>query len=387
MNRASYDLFCESVKKARELHTVPIYAAGDDTYVMTLGQAAPRDFEAVSERLYAKAAKAARSYAVGENRFVWVEADDGYEGAYEIPSMREIRLIRRFGACLLPERLTEEHCFGKEKTLIQLCPDDDAGNFGMGYLVCLGDGHFVMYDGNGDLGGMADKLYGYLERYTPCGKTPVIDAWLITHFHWDHVTGLYDFSKKYNTRVRLRNFLVNFPELEAVDLRERGPNTEFYARWWPKIREKFKEAAVWKLHTGLSTTIGDVRIEVLLTHEDHGFGGLRANDTSVVTTLSVNGKKLFFPGDLENQKPCALLHNMYGGYLKSDVYQAAHHGWGTEALCFYDDVDAPVVLWPLRLRDWDTIQQFPATRRMTAEMEAGKRRFLLSRREDIHLSF
>ena len=78
-----------------------------------------------------------------------------------------------------------------------------------------------------------------------------------------------------------------------------------------------------------------------------------------------------------------MLAGRYGDYLKSDWYQAAHHGWDTEALAFYPFVNAPDVLWPLRKRDWERIQSFPATQVMVQEMTAQKRRFHIAWEDDI----
>ena len=92
----------------------------------------------------------------------------------------------------------------------------------------------------------------------------------------------------------------------------------------------------------------------------------------------LNGKKIFFPADIEYDAPCKAMHDMYGSYLKSDYYQVSHHGWNSEALYFYDDVDAQNILWPVRYRYWDMIQQFKATQRLTEELNAEKRSFFMT---------
>ena len=385
---SQFETLCSAASQFDALRRMPLYYSGDDTFVMTAENTSLEDFLRIADDIKEGSAEEdIRESAIGENKFLYVGKDEGYEGAYYIPCRREVRMVKRLSGALVPQRLTDKDSFGSKKKLIQLCPDDNFGNFGMGYIISLGEGHFIIYDGNGDPGGMAEKILGYLLADTPEGQKPIIDAWFITHFHWDHVAAMFDFAKKYADRVEVRNLLANFPDLSAVYIKERGPNTEFYARWFPKILECFSTAKVWKLHTGQSYFVGDVRVEVLLTHEDVYPEKLRSNDTSTVTMMYINGKKIFFPGDIEYEKACKLIHDMYGSYLKSDYYQVSHHGWGSEALYFYDDVDAPVFLWPLRKRDWEIIQQFPATKRMTAEMNEGKREFLVTRDDDHILEF
>ena len=230
---------------------------------------------------------------------------------------------------------------------------------------------------------MAEKILGTLVENTPEGCTPVVDTWIITHPHWDHVASVIDFGRKYLDRATVRNILANitpYDNLRPWD-KMRAYNTEFYAKRYDELRSVYKGSAIWKVHTGQRFDIADVRLEILSCHEDVPIP-MSVNDTSLVTIVYVNGKKIFFPADIEGEIPCALLHDAYGSYLKSDYYQAAHHGWGTEALRFYDDVDAPVVLWPLKKDNWERLQKFPATQRMVRDIEEKAREFLITIDDD-----
>ncbi len=388
MCNQSFDELTKVAEKIKKLNSMPVYFSGDDTFVTSKENAIYEDFLNICNEIKSGSSlDDIYEYSMGENSFCWVRKSEGYEGAYYIPCRQQVRMVKRLSGELLPNTLTEEKIFGESKKLIQLCPDDNAANFGMGYIVCLGKGHFIVYDGNGDLGGMADKIYGYLVENTPKGQMPVVDAWFVSHIHWDHVAAMLDFASKYADKVMVKNLLANFPALHNIYIKERGMNTDFYARWWPKILKYFENAKVWKLHTGQSFYVGDVKIEVILTHEDVYPATLYPNDTSTVTMMYINGKKIFFSADIEFEVSCKLIHDMYGSYLKSDYYQASHHGWNSEALLFYDDVDAPNVLWPVRYRYWDTIQQFAATRRMTEELNQNKRKFFMTISEDNIIEF
>lgn len=378
MESITFNSFSKVADSISALQKTPIYYSGDDTYVMNIGNASREDYLGVISEIEAGTCLSTRVRRINDNEFFWAQKSEGYEGAYYIPAYRQVRMIKSMHGELAPLSLTERSSFEGAKKLIQLCPDDEASNFGMGYILCLGEGHFVIYDGNGDSGDMAGKIYDYLTRNTPDGQLPIIDAWFVSHVHWDHVTALLDFSKKYADKVELRHLLANFPALHNLYIKERGPNTDFYARWWPEILKNFPQARVWKIHTGQRIEIGDAAIEVLLTHEDVQPATMYPNDSSTVTMMYVNGKKIFFPADIEYDAPCKAMHDMYGSYLKSDYYQVSHHGWNSEALYFYDDVDAPNILWPVRYRYWEMIQQFKATQRLTEELNAEKRSFFMT---------
>lgn len=388
MKKSSFEVLSDVANQINELRKEPVYFSNDDTFVMNIENASYEDYLSVCDEIKNGCLQEnVYTHTMNDNQFTWVRKDIGYEGAYYIPCRHQVRMVKRLSGEMVPESLTKEASFGASKKLIQLCPDDKADNFGMGYIVCLGMGHFIIYDGNGDLGDMAGKIYKYLVDNTPEGQKPIIDAWFITHLHWDHVAAMFAFAKDYADKVEVRNILANFPAHHNIYIKERGMNTDFYARWWPKILGWLPDAKVWKVHTGQCFTVGDVKIEILLTHEDVYPATIYPNDSSTVSIMYINGKKIFFAGDIEYEAPCKLIHDMYGSYIKSDYYQASHHGWNSEALYFYDDVDAPNVLWPVRYRYWEMIQQFRSTQRLTDDLNQGKRRFFMTIDEDATIEF
>ena len=275
--------------------------------------------------------------------------------------------------------------FGKMKTVTQIAPNDEAKNFGMCYVFALGEGHFLIYDGLGDRGGDEDKIYASLRSSTPEGQKPIIDAWILTHPHFDHIAGVWKFALKYHDAVEVRNFVMNMLPPYRYPMQLWKEAAACHARWLPEIFNSFPEAKIQKAHTGQTFSVGDARVEVLYTQEE--FSGFEApmNDTSLVTRVFLGGKTLIFPADISGDAECRWIHDLYGSYLKSDFYQLAHHAWDTEVLHFYYDIDPTDMLWPLRARDWDRERMwtFPATQVYKAEYDAGSRRFHIARGEDI----
>ena len=386
----AYRQLSDTMEQLARLQKRPVYDCGDGVYETVMTGAGPSDFEELRRELM-KSGALLWDNTIAGNRFCGAAAEaDGAQGyislAY-LPGARELRMASNPTGAAMPDRLGDAPQHVGSVRLTQVCPDDSAGNFGMCYVFALGEGHYLVYDGNGDAGNDHDKLYQCLCEGLAPGGRPVVDAWIFTHPHWDHLAGPVKFAKKYAGMVEVRNLLFNVPSLTASYFyKELGSLAITRGLWLRELQELFPDAAVYKPHTGQRFAAGDAQVEVLYTHEDlYPHGQLTNNDASLVTMVTVHGKKLFFPADVGCEKACRIVADRYGGYLKSDYYQAAHHGWDTGALAFYSLVDAPEVLWPLRKRDWERIQCFPATQVMVKEMEEQRRRFHIAWDENISI--
>ena len=101
--------------------------------------------------------------------------------------------------------------------ITQLSFDESVKNRGMGYVITLEDGSYLIVDGgmNQAGGGGQDEvmLYNYLQSHNQRtdGKI-VIAAWVFTHEHDDHVSLFLDFSSLYAKTVVLETILWNFTQ-------------------------------------------------------------------------------------------------------------------------------------------------------------------------------
>ena len=355
---------------------------GDGVYLRTFPDVSPDACEAFARTLSAPApAGAFWEREVCGNRFFCLERESGYRYDVYLPCRRQLRLLCAAEGRPVPAQLGERPAYAGRQRLTQVSPDAAAQNFGMCYVLSLGEGHFLLYDGLGSAGQDDEKLWQVLLEDTPDGQKPVIDAWILTHPHYDHIAGVHKFALRYTGQVRVRNLVMNMAEPRSFPVRLWREVADCYAVWLPGICRAFPDAAVWKVHTGQRFAVGPAEVEVLLTQEEWSPAEMIVNDTSLVTRVTVNGRGILFPADISGEVGCRLLHDMYGGYLRSEFYQIAHHAWDTEALLFYADVDPQTLLWPLRQKDWDPANRmwtFPATRVMKREMEENRRRFLIA---------
>ena len=357
---------------------------GDGVSLAVKEDVSPEEFEAYV-KAHLEASPAAFVSEIAGNRFLSMPLTQGYRYTMYIPARRQVRFLYADKGELMPLQLGDKPSYAGKKTVTQIAPNDEAKNFGMCYIFALGEGHFLIYDGLGDRGGDEDKIYASLLSSTPEGQKPIIDAWILTHPHFDHIAGVWKFALKYHDAVEVRNFVMNMLPPYRYPMQLWKEAAACHARWLPEIFSSFPEAKIQKAHTGQTFSVGDARVEVLYTQEE--FSGFEApmNDTSLVTRVFLGGKSLIFPADISGDAECRWIHDLYGSYLKSDFYQLAHHAWDTEVLHFYYDIDPTDMLWPLRARDWDRERMwtFPATQVYKAEYDAGSRRFHIARGEDI----
>ena len=365
-----------------------LYDCGDGVLLRIFDDVSEADADGLAAALKARYPDGAISeQSLCGNRLIGGTVGDGYIRALCIPSHRQVRMLYTAHGRSIPGQLGEKSCYAGEQKVTQITPDAEAVNFGMCYIFALGEGHFLVYDGLGSAGEDEVKLWETLAADTPEGQKPVIDAWILTHPHYDHIAGVHKFALRYGDAVEVRNFVMNMADPRSFAVRLWKEVCDCYATWLPGIHAAFPDAPFWKVHTGDRFWVGQAEVEVLLTQEEIYPGEMLVNDSSLVTRVILNGKRLFFPADVQSTEPCALLHDLYGSYLRSEYYQIAHHAWDTDALLFYGDVDPETLFWPLRRKDWQNpacrMWQFPATVVMKQEYDEGKRRFLIAMDENI----
>lgn len=244
--------------------------------------------------------------------------------------------------------------------LWQLDVDNTSADGGMGYVIRLTDGTFIVIDGgyrndNRD----ADNLYSILVANNPLEGKPVISAWFITHLHEDHWGCLEDFTKKYVNKITVNGFYYNFPSETIGDVSAQlATNRENDMKKWTGAK------LYSKIHSGMLMGFAGATVEVLATHEDvrqsyyttnwMGSASLNSNDfdsdgneTSTVFRVNIAGQSIMFLADAEEAVSNAMLYTYTTDYLKADIMQMAHHGFDdTVSYELINAISPKVVLWP-----------------------------------------
>jgi len=119
--------------------------------------------------------------------------------------------------------------------------------------------------------------------------------------------------------------------------------------------QKYEGAKILYVHTGMTFSFCNVKMEILFAPEelyiaDPRWGSglvniIDNNSSSVVSRVYTDNYSAIFLGDATNHVANRMLI-YYGDYLKSDMCQAAHHGWESWPLIAYRHIQASIMWYP-----------------------------------------
>ena len=255
---------------------------------------------------------------------------------------------------------------------------------GMGYIIQLADGRYIIIDGGPADGQVtllekndgewsegekkttedAKRLYDYLVEHNPNkDEKPVIAAWFITHAHGDHTGLACQFLETYKDNVRVELAGYNFPDLYNTAVLDGGGasmanNTSLF-----KIKLNAFPAAErakhWVFHSGQKIYFPGCEIEILYTQEDYFPNAFSTgNHTSCVFRITMEGasgeKTVFMVmGDAEKTL-CQEIMDTYGAALKCDILQLTHHGFNGACNGIYEYMDPEICFWACDPYRYDT---------------------------------
>ena len=209
---------------------------------------------------------------------------------------------------------------------------------GMGYVIRLSDGSFIVVDGG--YKEEAKELYRTLIALNGSAESIHIRAWIITHSHGDHYQAFNQFSKDYGSKVTL-DYLLYSPVSGAA-------NQDSYLNSAVKIDlARFKGAKICYVHTGMNFNFGSVVLEILVAPEQIYKQNAPEdfNETSLVFRVKNPAGSMIFLAD-SGEHASAWLVDTYGDALKSDMLQISHHGCETATAELYDKIRANTAFWP-----------------------------------------
>lgn len=232
---------------------------------------------------------------------------------------------------------TTFYAFENDQTLIDCgmcllvqCPDYS--------FFIVDSGHYFQFNDN-------DRIHKLMRERTPDGQKIVINGWLITHGHTDHISKLIDFLKYNTDDVIIEGFYQNL-------LPSDYPNDEWNHEEKEMAEKLFKvlesyPAPVYKLHTGMRFYIRNLAFTVLSTHEDIYPDFIEDyNDSSCAVMMEAENSKVFIPGDAAVAAG-AKLEKRFGETLKCDVVQVAHHGHTGLSRHCYELLNADTAVFPV----------------------------------------
>lgn len=216
-----------------------------------------------------------------------------------------------------------------------------AENDGMGYVVQLADGSFVIYDGGNKNDEMTLQLWNILDEMTPEDKPITIRTWIITTPKIDHYGVFSLFSEKYASKVVLERVMIA-PVPEHL-----LPDNDGYMQ--SGIKEdvaKFEGAKICNLFPGMAFEYCDVAFEIFETYQDSlilSSSKEPAENISIISRIQTVSAKMLILSDAGADQ-IEHMAVIWGNYIRSDICQASKNGRGDCPVAVYKAIH-PNIVW------------------------------------------
>ena len=240
-----------------------------------------------------------------------------------------------------------------------------SGNWGLGQILTLADGSFIVIDGGknktpddtANLWEIMCEMHKKAWGSKPTKDKPIhIRAWIITHEHGDHIDLVRSFCDQYGPKAELKfdYMMVNFGSRSQLPVGwgNTGLRDNLKA-YQDKVKNGFEYI---QISTGQVFYFANCRLEILATIDDWAIGNATGdhNETSTIFRTALieyddqgnpHETTSMWTGDARWHLS-RMARAMYGSFLKSDQVQISHHGlYGVEGK-FYDLVGAELIWLP-----------------------------------------
>ena len=225
-------------------------------------------------------------------------------------------------------------------------------NAGNSFVIQLKNGHFIINDG----GQQQDLPYllDYLDSQVEDGEKPIVDTWIVSHAHTDHMGVFFEFRENPECANRLYVEEVYFtvPSSEAQQgdaaLYDQAEVLCFYTETVPGLLKSTDGSAPEQVRMRLGERyfFNDFTIDVIFTPDILPYTEWKTwNATSVVLMYTIEGQKMLIDGDMDWECQEVLLEMFDDEYFEMDIYQAPHHG-GNVYNQFSNHLTVDTVLYP-----------------------------------------
>lgn len=314
------------------------YVCQDESVLRTYADMSPEQFDLVCRYYEGQGYQVYSQSVKAGNHFATYVKDSAMAHIYLYTSRQELNIVTSdTAATTLPPAVPEVTSGTYETSVTQI--KDAAHINGMGYVIQLADGSFIIYDGA--YVEQHKRLYNTLVAMSEGLDEIVIRAWVITHAHDDHYPTFGMFGKRYGTQVTLERLIIA-PIAEEIAF-DNYLNTTVH-----EDLARYEGAELVYAHSGMEFTFCNLKMEVLFAADDVYRNQIpdNFNTTSLVTRLyDSQGYSMLVLGDATITST-TLMQEVYGDYLKSNICQVAHHGVEDVTLSFYETVQANILFYP-----------------------------------------
>lgn len=240
-------------------------------------------------------------------------------------------------------------------------------NNGMFYIIHQANDKIIFVDGGGGRQATDKAVNALLDfLYEITGKSPTekieVSAFILTHAHGDHKAFVEKLLKNHSDKICIERAIYNVPYHTG------SSNEKSFINFAKLLKENNPNILYLKPHTGQSVTLGEVTLDIMLTHEDlvsarSGISrcGADYNNTSTVIKFTAFGRTYLQLGDYSGSASDGLEEIFLGLYkngtahpaLKCDIVQVAHHAIEGNQANVYNAVGAKYAFIPQTDTDFD----------------------------------
>ena len=239
---------------------------------------------------------------------------------------------------------------GKEQTTMNentiMYQITETSDFMMSFVIVTKNNNAIVIDG-----GRAEDM-PLLKQYV--GKRH-ISAWILTHAHNDHISGIVDEYKKNKwADFDIEKLYFNFP-LEYLDMPEFKDNAGVqeilpaFAEILPEFEHMTHIA-----QKGESVVIDEVKIDFIFTYRKEIVNDI-INNSSLVFKVTTPNTSVMFLGDI-GADAGDILYFESRHLLKADMVQMSHHGAFGCGMEVYSAIRPEVCLWCCREANYNGLK-------------------------------
>lgn len=171
---------------------------------------------------------------------------------------------------------------------------------------------------------------------------PHVDAWILTHPHFDHADCFLELMRAHRGDFTLDKVICAFPSAQylAEDSYGAADTVRAFYALLPFFADKF-----FPVTAGDKFSISGANLHFLYT-PDWTIQQDKCNNSSLVVRIELAGRVLLFTGDCAAAAGERIL-SQWGalGMLKADICQISHHGQNGCTREFYQVVSPETALW------------------------------------------
>ena len=206
----------------------------------------------------------------------------------------------------------------------------------MSYIIATSTGKLIIIDG----GTKEDSVF-LREKIIELGNG-YVEAWFLTHPHYDHCDALADILNNHTDKIIIKNIYYNFPSQDWADTYEPVYSENLLAITGALSNSCVSQSIIKK---GDVLDFDSVKF-IILNEPSMSITTNAINNFSAVIKMYTSHKSVLFLGDLGKEAGDKLLCEIDKEVLKADIVQMAHHGQSGVSREFYMAVNPQICLWP-----------------------------------------